>query len=208
MFNKILIVGAHTDDIEVMCGGTVCKFIEMDCEIYYSTFSYADKSLPEGFPEGITRTEVEDATTALGIPFENLRLFDYEVRVFPSVRQDILEHLILLRKDIKPDLVITHNSNDTHQDHKTVSEEVFRAFKQTSSIWGFESFKNNKVFNNDLYVKLKKSHIEKKIKAVSEYRSQMAKFDNRNALEGLATYRGLQINERYAECFEVSRIIL
>lgn len=208
MFKKILMIGAHTDDIEIMCGGTIAKFIELGCEVFYTTFSFADKSLPEGFPEGTTKTELIKATAVLGIPSENLILFDYEVRIFPSIRQDILENLILLRNEIKPDLVMTHNSNDTHQDHKTVSEETFRAFKQVSSIWGFESFKNNKIFSSDLYVLLNKTHIEKKIRAVSKYKSQMTKFDSRTALEGLATYRGLQIKTRYAECFEVMRIIL
>jgi len=164
MFNKILVIGAHTDDIEIMSGGTISRFVEEGCEVYYSTFSFANKSLPEGFPEGVTETEVIKAISILGIPFENLSLFDYEVRMFPHFRQDILERLILLRKDIKPDLVITHNSNDTHQDHKVISQEVFRAFKQMSSIWGFESFKNNRVFNNDLYIRLSKSNMNKKLK--------------------------------------------
>jgi LmbE family N-acetylglucosaminyl deacetylase len=207
MINKILVLGAHTDDVEMMCGGTIAKFIDVKRELYYATFSFADKSLPEGFPEGTTKIEVNESTTALGIPIDNLALFDYEARVFPTYRQEILEDLIKLRKIINPDLVITHNSNDTHQDHKVISEETFRAFKQTSSIWGYESLKNNRVFNTDLYVRLNQVHMEKKMGAVSKYKSQIIKYDNRDAIIGLTKYRGGQINCEYAECFQVMRII-
>jgi len=208
MFSKILIIGAHTDDIEIMCGGSISKFIEFGNEIYYSTFSYADKSLPEGFSKGTTKNEVLKATSVLDIRRENVILFDYEVRDFPKFRQEILENLVVLRRNIDPDLVITHNSNDMHQDHKVISEETFRAFKQTSSIWGYESFKNNRTFDNDLYVKLNRFHIDKKIQAVSKYKSQIIKYDNRDAVEALAIYRGSQINNRYAECFEIMRMII
>lgn len=208
MFNRILFIGAHTDDIEMMCGGSICKFIESNCEIYYSTFSFADKSLPEGFSSGATKTEVLNSVQILGIPVNNLTLFDYEVRVFPKYRQEILEDLVKLRRDINPDLVITHNSNDTHQDHKVISDECYRAFKQYSSIWGYESFKNNRIFKNDLYVKLNSQFINKKIEAISQYKSQIIKYDNRDAIKGLASLRGLQVNCEYAECFEVMRIII
>ena len=52
MIERILVIGAHTDDVEMMCGGTIAKFIDVKRELYYATFSFADKSLPEGFPEG------------------------------------------------------------------------------------------------------------------------------------------------------------
>jgi len=207
MLKRVLVIGAHTDDVEMMCGGTIAKFLDCEREVHYATFSFADKSLPEGFPEGTTRDEVVEAAKILGIPMLNLNLFDYEVRIFPNFRQEILEDLIRLRKEINPDLVITHNANDTHQDHKVISEESFRAFKQTASIWGYESFKNNRSFDNDLYVKLNQIHMDKKIEAISEYKSQIIKYDNKLSIIALANYRGAQVNHKYAECFEVMRII-
>jgi LmbE family N-acetylglucosaminyl deacetylase len=207
MFERVLVIGAHTDDIEMMCGGTIAKLIGKGCDVHYATFSFADKSLPEGYPEGTTRQEVGGATKVLGISLLNLYLHDYEVRVFPQYRQEILEDLVSLRKEIAPNLVLTHNSRDTHQDHKTISDETYRAFKQSASIWGYESFKNNRSFDNDIYVKITIDQINKKIQAVSRYHSQLAKVDNRQALIGLARFRGAQINHDYAECFQALRII-
>lgn len=208
MFDRVLIIGAHTDDCEIYCGGTIAKFIEYGVEVHYTTFSFANKSLPEGFPEGITKDEVVKSTNILGIPFLNLNLYDYEVRVFSQYRQDILEDLIRLRNDIKPNLVITHNLDDMHQDHKVISEETYRAFKQTSTIWGYESFKNNRVFHNDLYMTLHSTNIEKKIQALSMYKSQLIKYNNIEAVKALAKVRGSQIEKPYAECFQVMRYIL
>lgn len=205
---KILAIGAHTDDIEIMCGSTLYRFKLEARNIFYCTFSYADKSLPDGFPVGATRKELVAATEVLGIKLQNRRSFNYDVRTFPTYRQEILEDLIKLRNEIKPDLVLTHNSNDTHQDHKTISDEVFRAFKQSSSIWGFESFKNNRVFMNDLYVTLGENHIIQKLEAVDKYKSQLVKVDNKDAIVALAKFRGAQINAPYAECFEVMRTII
>jgi len=207
MIETILVIGAHTDDIEMMCGGTIVKFLDSNKEVHYTTFSFANKSLPKGYPKDTTREEASNATACLGVHTLNLNMYDYEVRDFPNYRQEILEDLVRLRKEIQPDLVITHNANDTHQDHKTVSDETYRAFKQTASIWGYESFKNNRVFNNDLYVKLDLQQIEQKIQAISKYESQIIKYDNRDAVKSLARFRGSQINSPYAECFEVMRII-
>ena len=174
----------------------------------FSKFSFANKSLPKGFPNGKTEDESIFATAVLEIPRLNINFYDYEVRVFPKYRQDILEDLVKLRKEINPDLVITHNANDTHQDHKVISDETYRAFKQSAAIWGYESLKNNRVFNNDLYVKLNKLQIERKMQEISMYKSQIIKGDNREGVLGLAKFRGTQVNHEYAECFQILRMII
>jgi len=114
----------------------------------------------------------------------------------------------MMKQEIQPNLVITHNSYDTHQDHKTISEETFRAFKQTATIWGYESFKNNRLTKNDLHIALNKKHVDQKIEAISQYESQIIKYDNRDAVRALALFRGAQIHHEYAECFEVMRVII
>jgi len=206
--NRILFIGAHTDDIEGMCGGTIVRFISEKLEVYYATFSFANKSLPKGVPKGKTKDEAVKATTILEIPRKNVIFYDYEVRVFSEYRQDILEDLVELRNKVNPDLVITHNVNDTHQDHKVISDETYRAFKKSASIWGYESLKNNRVFYNDLYVKLNKLQIERKIQAISMFESQIIKEDNREGIMGLVKFRGAQVNHEYAECYQVMRILI
>lgn len=209
MFKRILCLGAHTDDIEIACGGTVVRFLEEGKEVYYASFSFAEQSLIDGFPKDATRKEVKKATETLGIKEENVINLDYPVRHFPRYRQEILESLVKLRKEINPDLLITHNTHDFHQDHEVISRESFRAFKQSSSIFGHESLKNNTRFDTDSYVILNKKHIQRKVKAAMCYKSQMAKENSGiSIIEHVATLRGAQIKAPYAESFELIKLIV
>ena len=129
---RILILAPHTDDGEFGCGGTISKYIEEGVEVFYAAFSACQQSVLKEFPSDILITEVKAATNVLGIKKENLILFDYDVRTFNFHRQSILDNLIKLRTEIKPDLVFMPSKNDIHQDHLTIAEEGLRAFKFSS----------------------------------------------------------------------------
>ena len=73
----------------------------------------------------------------LGIPKEQLFVYDYQVRMLSYHRQEVLEELVKLRQQIKPDLVLVPSGSDLHQDHQVVHNEGLRHFKQVS-IWGYE----------------------------------------------------------------------
>ena len=101
----MLVLAPHTDDGEFGCGGTMARLVEAGADVRYVAFSIATKSLPEGFPPDTLAREVREATTELGIPEERLTVHDFEVRTFPERRQDILELLIALWEDWRPDAV-------------------------------------------------------------------------------------------------------
>jgi LmbE family N-acetylglucosaminyl deacetylase len=144
----------------------------------------------------------------LGIPPENLIVYNYEVRKLGYVRQEILEELIRLRKSSRFDLVFIPSLHDIHQDHTTVAQEGLRAFKNTTLL-GYELIWNNLTFNTQCFVKLEKRHIEHKINALKEYESQ-GKRDYLSAefILSLAKARGVQAGCSYAEAFEVIRLFL
>lgn len=207
-YKKILVLAPHTDDGELGCGGTIAKFIEERKRVFYVAFSSAKKSIPEGFPKDILKKEVRKATKALGLLRENLILYEYEARDFPYYRQEILEKLVKLNKEIRPDLVFLPSTFDTHQDHQVISQEGFRAFKRISML-GYELPWNNLTFNTEGFVVLKEKHILKKIKALSYYESQSTKFyASADFVRSLARTRGVQIGAQYAETFEVMRWII
>ncbi len=87
----ILVLAPHTDDGELGCGGSIAKFAEEGKKIYYAAFSLCSKSLPQGLAEDTLAHECKKATATLGIPADNVTLFDFEVREFPKLRQEILE---------------------------------------------------------------------------------------------------------------------
>jgi LmbE family N-acetylglucosaminyl deacetylase len=208
-FDKILVLSPHADDGEVGAGATIARFIEEDKEVHYVAFSSCELSVPNGFPKDILKKECKKATKMLGIFQENLYMLNYEVRKFPTFRQEILEDIVQLNKKIRPDLILTPSSNDTHQDHQTIFKETLRTFKKTSSIWGYEHPWNNFTFTTDVFVKLEEKHIQKKINALKQYKSQEFRtyFDERY-IKSLGFTRGTQVNFNYAECFELLRMLV
>ncbi len=205
---RILILAPHTDDGELGCGGTISRFAEEGNDVYYIAFSTAEQSLPPNFPSNTLEIEVKAATKVLGILPKNLVIFKHEVRKLNYIRQEILEELIKLRKDIQPSLIFLPSPNDLHQDHHTVSEEGIRAFKN-SSILGYELLWNNISFNTQSFVILSEKHVNTKVKALMEYKSQHhRKYLTKEFITGWARTRGTQINADFAEAFEVVRWII
>jgi len=207
-YNNILILAPHTDDGEFGCGGSIAKFLEKGNNVYYVAFSTAKQSVPEGLPQDILEKEVKVATKRLGIKPENLIIYGFEVRKLNYFRQDILEELVKLKKEIDPDLVFLPSPNDLHQDHNTVAMEGIRAFKQTS-ILAYEVPWNNLNFNNQCFIKLDKKHIEQKVYALDAYNSQKTRhYATEEFIYSLAKTRGVQVNSEYAEAFETIRWII
>ena len=207
-FNRILVLAPHTDDGEFGCGGSIVKFIEEGRDVFYVAFSTAEDSVPEGYPKNILEIEVREATKILGINPNNLIIYKFQVRKLNYVRQEILEELVKIRREINPDLVFIPSPNDLHQDHYTVAMEGMRAFKQIS-ILGYELPWNNITFHTQSFIRLEERHIIKKIEALKAYKSQQSRFyANEEFIRSLAITRGTQINVRYAEAFEVIRWVM
>ena len=144
----------------------------------------------------------------IGVPQENVEIWDFPVRYFPQYRQDILERLVKTAREYQPDLVFLPSSFDTHQDHSTVYAEGFRAFKQ-SSIFGYELPQNTITFVNSAFVILTDDEMQGKIDAMSAYKSQTFRNYSRDEfMRGLATVRGAQCGSHYAEAFEVVRLVI
>jgi len=206
--NRVLILAPHTDDGEFGCGGSIAKFIEEGKQVWYCAFSTAEKSVPEGWPKNILETEVRDATKRIGIPSDHLIIYKYEVRKLNYVRQEILEELVKIKKEIDPHMVFMPSPNDLHQDHSTVAVEATRAFKQTS-ILGYELPWNTITFHTQGFIKLSAAHIDKKIAALKAYNSQAGKaYADEDFIRGWAKTRGTQIGADYAEAFEIIRWII
>lgn len=205
---RILVLAPHTDDGELGCGGTIAKALEQGAEVYYAAFSTAKESVPAGLPSNILEIEVREATRRLGIEPEKLRVFGYTVRKLNYSRQDILEDLVKLRVELKPDLVFIPSLNDLHQDHSTLAMEALRAFKN-SSILAYELPWNNITFTTQCFSVLERRHLERKLQALAAYGSQkMRAYMSEEYIFSLARTRGVQIGREFAECFEVPRWIL
>ena len=207
-YKNVYVLAPHTDDGELGAGGTIAKLVELKANIFYFAFSTAAESIPDGLPKDILKTEVINATKKLGIPSKNVFIYNYKVRKLNYSRQEILENLMVHRKKLKPDLVLMPSLNDIHQDHTTIAHEGLRAFKNTT-ILGYELIWNNLTFNTTSFISLDKKHIQQKCEALKEYKSQAKRnYIDEDFIFSLAKTRGVQIGVKYAECFEVVRMVL
>ncbi len=204
---KVLVLAPDTDDGELGAGGTISRLIRSNSEITYVAFSTAEESVPIGFPKDILKTEVRNATKRLGIQEENLIILNYPVRKLNYHRQEILEELIELRKE-EFDVVFIPCLNDIHQDHSTIAIEALRAFKNTT-ILGYELIWNNLSFNTTCFIELEEQDITNKVNALKEYKSQDKRdYMSEEFIFSLAKARGVQSGRKYAEAFEVIRLML
>lgn len=206
-FSRALILCPHTDD-EQGCAGTVCRLISSNVQVKYVALSRCEASVPEGLPQDILEKECRSCVTRLGIKPDMVEIWNFEVRYFPQKRQEILEKLCQLSRSYQPDLVLLPSSMDTHQDHSTIFHEGFRAFK-SSTILGYELPQNLITFENSAFVSLTNELMQKKIHALSAYKSQNFRpFTHPEFINSLAKVRGVQCNAEYAEAFEVIKLIV
>ncbi len=208
MKQRILVLAPHTDDGEFGCGATIAKFVERGADVYYIAFSTCSESLPAGLPLDTLRKEMLAATKVLGIPSDNVLLYDLPVRRFSEHRQSILEYMIKVRDRVKPTMVFLPSKDDTHQDHQVIANEGFRAFK-TATMLAYEMPWNQLTFNTRAFSVLEENHLSRKIEAMKCYKSQSHRpYATAEFIRSLATVRGVQIGVKIAETFDVSRWVL
>ncbi|MHA1948573.1 MAG: PIG-L deacetylase family protein [Candidatus Thorarchaeota archaeon] len=201
--DNVLVLSAHTDDMEVGAGATVRLLVESGASVKSIVFSDCKKSVDTSkYPEDILSQECKLAAKHIGIT--DLTIHDFPVRDLPAYRQDILEIIYALRKEINFDLVLTTWVNDLHQDHKVVAEETFRAFmKSDVSVLSYEIAGNSPGFTPEVFIPLTEDDVDKKIEMLNLYKSQVEKrgYFTINAVRSVMGYQGHHCGAPYAEAF-------
>ena len=199
---KVCFIGAHPDDIEIGCGALIAH-IAGQTEVRCVTLSDNQKN------PLLTNVVKEhyNSMAVLGIPKENVIVGQFETRRFPQSRLEILEYMINLNKDFKPEIVFVHTKADIHQDHATVTEEALRAFRGTT-VLGFDVIRSSYGFFPSFLVEVTEADVEKKIAAMAEYHTYDSKyyFDPMVTRATLVRH-GALAERKFAEGFDILRII-
>lgn len=204
--SKILALSPHTDDAELGAGGTIARWIAAGHDVHYVAFSACEESVPAGFAPDVLRAESNEATTRLGIPKNQARILNFKVRLFGEARQEVLQSMVDLNLELKPDIVLLPSLGDIHQDHSTIAIEGLRAFKRTALL-AYDLPWNNPAFAATAFVSLDQEDIDAKIDALAAYESQAHRtYASAQFQQAQAIFRGQQIGTQYAEAFEVLRI--
>jgi LmbE family N-acetylglucosaminyl deacetylase len=207
---RILFVGAHCDDIELIGGGLLARACFDRRHVGVLVFSDHRGVLDQAAAErarGEFRDNLEWLRAESGTDVRDHSgpmLTDCR-GAFQSERGALYAAMEALRDDY--DLVVTHVPTDTNQDHRQVAEEAARVFKAHATLLGGE-FPNNDLggFTPQVYVALAQREVDAKARMVAHYRSQDfggRPYIDADVVRALARLRGSQIREAAAEAFAV-----
>lgn len=201
---NILAIGAHPDDVELGCGGTLIKAVREGHQVFMYTLTRGGAS---GEPN--QRTE-ELKRSAKFIGAKDLKIDDFEdTKVTPG--PDLINHIESYINFADPDLIFTHSKRDIHHDHRAIATATVEAARFSSNILSYE-IPLTKEFEPEIYYDIT-DVIDEKVELIEIFWSQNAKlYLKAKAIKGLAEYRALQsrmgTTVNYVETFEVVKLCL
>ncbi|HEX4684554.1 MAG TPA: PIG-L deacetylase family protein [Gemmatimonadaceae bacterium] len=196
---RVLFLGAHSDDIEIGCGGTVLELLHArpDAEVRWVVFSAPGVRAAEA-RRSAKRFIGNRAATAV-------ELHEFRDGFFPSLLAPIKEAFEGIARSFSPSVVFTHHREDRHQDHRVVSDLAWNTFRR-AAILEYEIPKwDGGLGMPNCYVALSPTVARRKVKFLMDgFASQRSKdwFDE-ETFRGMARLRGVECRSEsgYAEAF-------
>ncbi len=209
---KILAVGAHLDDIEIACGGTLAKAVEYGHDVKVLIMSRSGYTNKEGMVQRSDEVAVREGTAALyTLGISDVEILDFETKDIPF-RSDVVNAIDVCMSAYDPDIIFTHHPFDTHQAHEGVSKASIAAARRKNTVFFYEpitpSGRSYVAFKPTLYVDIE-STLEKKIASLKCHTTEYNKFGAEDWIEGVRCrcgFRGYEIGKKYAEAFEILRM--
>jgi LmbE family N-acetylglucosaminyl deacetylase len=203
---RLLCLGAHCDDIEIGCGGTILKLAvaKRKMEVHWVVFSSDEERKQEALRSA--EAFLCDVTT------KKVTVLGLRDGFFPYIGADLKERFEQLKAEFFPDLILTHYRHDLHQDHRLVSELTWNTFRN-HLILEYEIPKYDGDFGApNLFVPLDESTCRRKIDAILDtYQSQTEKhWFSRDLFSAILRLRGMEANacSGYAEGFYCRKAVL
>ena len=209
---KILAVGAHLDDSELACGGTLAKASKNGHEVKVLIMSKSGYTNIDGKVQRENDVAVKEGTNALKtLGCTDIEILDFETKDIPF-RSDVVNAIDVCITKFNPDVIFTHHPFDTHQAHEGVSKATIAAARRKNTVFFFEpiapSGRSYVAFKPTLNVDITDT-VDKKIEALKCHESEYNKFGGEDWVEGVKCrcgFRGYEIGTKYAEAFEILRL--
>lgn len=123
---NVLAIGAHPDDLEILCAGTLARFSRAGHRVTMAHASGGDKGhaeIPHSEVATVRRAEARAAADVVGAESRTLGFLDGEI----ASSQENLRSVVDLIRSTQPDVILTHHPDDYHADHRTVTQLVLDA---------------------------------------------------------------------------------
>ncbi|MBC8109117.1 MAG: PIG-L family deacetylase [Anaerolineae bacterium] len=201
---RVLALGAHSDDIEIGAGGAILTWIASGAEV---TVDWCALSAPGERADEARASAMEFLA---GAKQANIHLGEFRDGYFPAERTAVKDWVEALKRLEKPDVVLCHQRNDAHQDHRMVCELAWNTFRD-HLILEYEIPKwDGDLGQPNVYVPLSEEALARKIELLHKHfgtQRSKAWFDD-ETFRGLARLRGVECRERYAEAFFARKLLL
>jgi LmbE family N-acetylglucosaminyl deacetylase len=202
---RLLCVGAHSDDIEIGCGGTILSILSHDrpAEIHWVVLG------SDGERDREARTSAERFLA--GAAASDIRINNFRASFFPYIGADVKQYFETLAQ-ISPDVIFTHARHDLHQDHRLVSELTWNTFRN-HLILEYEIMKyDGDLGSPNVFVHLDEAICERKVTTIMEcFKTQHDKdWFTPDTFLSLLRLRGVESRApgRYAEAFYCRKLVL
>ena len=201
---NILAIGAHPDDIEYGCAGTLIKYAERGHHIYLMVLT----SGQEGGSSEIRKKEQENAAELMSV--QKIFWGGYHDTQLP-LNKELIEKIEGVLGEVKPDLILVNYGDDTHQDHRILAQATMSATRYIRNVLFFE-VPTTQNFNPQVFVDISDT-LEQKFKVLEAHASQVMKTNIedmyiRELAQANATFRGIQGRVKFAEAFAPLRLFI
>ena len=201
---NILAIGAHPDDIEYGCAGTMIKYAERGHHIFLMVLT----SGQEGGSTEIRQQEQEAAAEIMKV--QKVFWGDYHDTQLP-LNKELIEKIEEVLGEVKPDLILVNYGDDTHQDHRILTRATMSATRYVRNVLFFEG-PTTQNFNPQVFVDISDT-LERKFKVLEAHASQVMKtnIEDMSIVElaqANATFRGIQGRVKFAEAFAPLRLFI
>jgi LmbE family N-acetylglucosaminyl deacetylase len=203
---RLLCLGAHSDDIEIGCGGTLLRILS---EHPGSSVTWAVFASPGGREEEARRSA---AAYLSSVSDARVELFQFRESYFPFVGSEIKDAFEKLKTSPNPDVIFAHRHDDMHQDHRVIAELSWNTFRN-HLILQYEIPKyEGDLGTPNVFVPLERAQADRKVELLMEHFPSQANrtWWHPDTFHGLMTVRGIECNapERRAEAFYVRKLVL
>jgi LmbE family N-acetylglucosaminyl deacetylase len=202
---RILCLGAHSDDIEIGCGGTVLRLLaeRPGSSVWWVVFSAT------GVREGEARASAAEFLEGAGSATVKIKTF--RESYFPYVGAEIKDFFEELKRSFEPDVVLCHHRHDLHQDHRTIAELAWNTFRNhVVAEYEIPKYEGD-LGTPNLFVPLSLPIAQRKVELLlRHFRSQSGRSWFRpETFHGLMSLRGIECNapEGKAEAFHVRKLV-
>ena len=203
---SVLCIGAHCDDIEIGCGGTILRLVEVNPGLRVHWIVFTSDAERGSEARAGASAFLEGASDAV------VEVEEYRERFLPYVAIDVKERFDRLGNEVDPDLVLTHCRDDRHQDHRLLSELTYNTFRD-HLVLEYEIAKYDADLGQpNTFVPLEERHCGRKVDLLMDiYRSQVGKYwFTEDTFRALLRLRGVESRSPtgMAEAFHCRKLTL